>query len=87
MFVTGTKWQWIFWVLTIFAGVCFLAILAFLPETYVPVLLYREANRLRKETGDERWHSMMHDKSANESAADVLNRTVSLPALESGTRH
>ena len=32
-------------------------ILFTLPETYVPVLLARKAQRMRKETGDERYYA------------------------------
>ncbi|KAI0034037.1 major facilitator superfamily domain-containing protein [Vararia minispora EC-137] len=45
------------WVLTIFAGSCFILILFFLTETYPPVLLTRKAKWLRKTTGDVRYHS------------------------------
>lgn len=39
--VSGTSWRWVFWVLTIFAGCCFFAILFTLPETYeYATLLY-----------------------------------------------
>lgn len=79
MEVTMTNWRWIFWVLTIFAGVCFIGILFILPETYVPVLLYREAKRLRKETGDDRWHSALDDNTAREGPKDVVRRTVLKP--------
>jgi DHA1 family multidrug resistance protein-like MFS transporter len=41
-------WRWVFWIMMIFAGVCWLAALALLPETYAPVLLARKARRLRK---------------------------------------
>lgn len=51
------SWRWTFWVLLIWTGVqlCFIAIT--IPETYAPVLLRRKAQRLRKETGEERWHA------------------------------
>jgi len=32
--VAGASWRWLFWVLTMFAGFCFLIILFTLPETY-----------------------------------------------------
>lgn len=102
MSVTNTDWRWIFWVLTIFAGVCWLAIVSgvvllhlplreltapcflpqfpILPETYLPFILYKEAARLRKETGDPRWHSALDDEaSRGTSVMDVLNRTVFKP--------
>ncbi|KAJ2924999.1 hypothetical protein H1R20_g12101, partial [Candolleomyces eurysporus] len=53
--VSGVSWRWIFWLLAIFAGVCFLLIVFTLPETYGPVLLVKKAKRLRNETGDSRY--------------------------------
>lgn len=41
-------WRWVFWVMLIFAGFCWLLILFFLPETFAPVLLARKARRLRR---------------------------------------
>ncbi|KAK3048833.1 hypothetical protein LTS18_012863, partial [Coniosporium uncinatum] len=45
------SWRWSFWVGLIIAGVTWVP-LAFIPESYEPVLLLRKAKRLRKETGD-----------------------------------
>ncbi|GAA5837887.1 hypothetical protein JCM5353_006454 [Sporobolomyces roseus] len=78
MEVTGTNFRWIYWVLLIFAGVCGVGIIFILPETYVPYILHTEAARLRKETGDERWHSPMDKKQAQGISA-ILHRTVLKP--------
>ncbi|KAL8287242.1 hypothetical protein RQP46_003694 [Phenoliferia psychrophenolica] len=78
MYVTGTDWRWIFWVLTIFAGVCLVAIAFILPETYVPYILFQEAKRLRKETG-EPWHAAQ--EAGRETVGDVLRRTVLKPFI------
>ncbi|GAB7360384.1 hypothetical protein MBLNU230_g8341t1 [Neophaeotheca triangularis] len=48
-------WRWSFYVLIIWAGVEWLLILFFVPETYSPVLLRRKARQMRKDTGDDRW--------------------------------
>lgn len=42
-------WRWIFWVQMIFGGLCWVLIVAYLPETYAPVLLAKRAVKLRKE--------------------------------------
>ncbi|KIY53422.1 MFS general substrate transporter [Fistulina hepatica ATCC 64428] len=55
--VAGVSWRWLFWILTILAGVMWLLIVFTLPETYAPVLLVKKARRLRKETGDERYYA------------------------------
>lgn len=45
-------WRWVFWILTILAGVVALCMLVFGKESYAPVLLQRRVDRLRKETGN-----------------------------------
>jgi len=55
--VGGASWRWIFWVLTIFTSVCLVLVFLTMPETYVPVLLVRKAQRLRQETGDSRYYA------------------------------
>ncbi|GAA5870316.1 hypothetical protein JCM3774_004639 [Rhodotorula dairenensis] len=80
MEVTGTDWRWVFWVLTIFAGACGIGIIFLLPETYLPVLMAAEAKRLRKETGDNRYHADLDKKQATGVKA-VLERTVLKPFI------
>ncbi|OBT63065.1 hypothetical protein VE03_07439 [Pseudogymnoascus sp. 23342-1-I1] len=45
-------WRWIFYILAIITGVFSLMCLAFLQESYAPVLLARKTARLIKETGN-----------------------------------
>ncbi|GAA5901619.1 hypothetical protein JCM6882_006025 [Rhodosporidiobolus microsporus] len=78
MQVKGVEFYWIFWLLTFFAAACAAFIVFGLPETYVPYILHLEAKRLRKETGDERWHSAM-DKKQDTGIKAVLERTVFKP--------
>ncbi|KAL1707414.1 major facilitator superfamily domain-containing protein [Schizophyllum commune] len=59
MNVAGLSWRWVFWVLTIFAGTCLILIIFTVPETYAPVILKRKAERLRKETGDDRYYALI----------------------------
>lgn len=56
-FVYGSLgWRWTNWIVLILAGV--LAALSFLvPETYAPVLMRKKADKLRKDTGDEKYRS------------------------------
>ncbi|ORX38301.1 hypothetical protein BD324DRAFT_655675 [Kockovaella imperatae] len=61
--VSGTDWRWVYWILTIFAGVCLLIILFTVPETYAPAILVVKAKRLRKETGEERWYAPLEHGS------------------------
>lgn len=55
--VSGTNWRWVYWILTIFAGVCLAIIVLFVPETYAPKILAQKAKRLRKDTQEERWYA------------------------------
>lgn len=48
-------WRWVEYLEAIWTFTVFTVALFFLPETYAPVLLKRKAQRLRKETGNERW--------------------------------
>lgn len=68
--------QWIFWILTIFAGLCLVIIILVVPETYVPYLLYKEAKRLRKETGDDRWHAAQEHPDHKVTLRETLDSTI-----------
>ncbi|KAH0344175.1 hypothetical protein KCU83_g8450, partial [Aureobasidium melanogenum] len=46
-----------FRVLLIWAGIQWLLTVVLVPETYVPVLLRKEAVKVRTEIGDDRWHA------------------------------
>ncbi|KAF7185279.1 Efflux pump atB [Pseudocercospora fuligena] len=61
-----TDWRWTFYVLIIWAGVQWLLLVTFVPETYAPVLLRRKAIKLRQETGDQRWKAPI----------EIMNRSV-----------
>ncbi|KAK3496428.1 major facilitator superfamily domain-containing protein [Neurospora crassa] len=52
-------WRWVFWILTIVAGVVALCMLFFGKESYAPVLLQRRVDRLRKETGNDMLRSKL----------------------------
>jgi len=70
-------WRWTEWILTIWVFVVMAFSLFFMPELYSPVLLKRKAQRLRKETGDQRyWHP--HEE-AKISPTNILTKHVSRP--------
>ncbi|KAI0808175.1 MFS general substrate transporter [Fomes fomentarius] len=81
---SGASWRWVFWVLTIFAGVCLIVTVLTLPETYVPVLLVRKAKRLRKETGDDRYWAPLERNTMSKGAriAHVLGRPFAILVQE-----
>ncbi|WVQ79707.1 hypothetical protein IAT38_001807 [Cryptococcus sp. DSM 104549] len=82
--VSGTSWRWVYWILTIFAGVCFLAILFFVPETYAPKLLAKKAKRLRKDTGESRWYAPLEraDRTLKARLNDIVLKPFIIIALE-----
>ncbi|KIJ13801.1 hypothetical protein PAXINDRAFT_13348 [Paxillus involutus ATCC 200175] len=65
LYQAGVSWRWLFWILTLFTGVCWLQIIFTIPETYEPILLVRKAEQLRKGTGDDRYHAEMETQSVS----------------------
>ncbi|EPS93497.1 hypothetical protein FOMPIDRAFT_1026518 [Fomitopsis schrenkii] len=84
MAVAGVDWRWIFWLLAIFAGVCLIIIIFTLPETFIPILTCRKAERLRKETGDNRYWAPFERKkeSLGRHVRHVLGRPFLVLARE-----
>ena len=54
---SGTSWNWLFWICTIFSGAC-TAVVATLPETLEPLCLLKKAKHLRQTTGDQRYKAV-----------------------------
>ncbi|KAL4957963.1 MFS transporter [Aspergillus filifer] len=79
-----TTWRWTFYVLLIWTGILLAMLTLFVPETYHPVLLRRKAQRLRKETGDDRWQAPIEklDRSIARTVLQSLYRPVLLLTLE-----
>nr|GAT44087.1 polyamine transporter 1 [Mycena chlorophos] len=77
--VSGTDFRWVFW-----AGVCCIATIFTLPETYRPVLLARVAKKKREETGDTRYYAPIDRIHLTflERAENVLGRPFKMLALE-----
>ncbi|KAJ5894479.1 drug/proton antiporter YHK8 [Penicillium taxi] len=71
-----TNWRWTFYVLLIWTGILLVSLIFLVPETYHPVLLRRKAQKLRKETGDERWIAPI----------EKMNRSVTQTVLRSCLR-
>ncbi|RFU29946.1 hypothetical protein B7463_g6396, partial [Scytalidium lignicola] len=70
-----THWRWTFYLLLIWAGVQLSLIFFLVPETYHPVLLRHKAQKIRKETGDERW------KAPIEKSNKSIPRTIGYSLL------
>jgi multidrug resistance protein len=69
-------WRWVFWVLTICAGVVTIVTFIFLRETYAPKILADKAARLRKETGNPKLRSKL---ASPLPAREVFIRAMSRP--------
>ncbi|KAI0788630.1 MFS general substrate transporter [Abortiporus biennis] len=84
MVVAGVSWRWVFWLLTIFAGVCVVVVFFTLPETFVPILLVKKAKKLRKETGDDRYWAPLEklDLSFAKRVEHILARPFKILFLE-----
>ncbi|KAJ5142135.1 Vacuolar protein sorting-associated protein 62 [Penicillium atrosanguineum] len=76
---TFTTWRWTFYVLLIWTGVLLVSIVLFVPETYHPVLLRRKAQKLRKETGDDRWIAPI--EKMHRTIAQTVLRSMYRPIL------
>ncbi|KAK7059073.1 hypothetical protein VNI00_001697 [Paramarasmius palmivorus] len=76
IYVSGTSWRWVFWILALFAGACWIMIILTMPETYTPILLVQRAKQLRKETGDDRYYAPMEatKKTLSQQVENVLAR-------------
>ncbi|ORY89010.1 major facilitator superfamily domain-containing protein [Leucosporidium creatinivorum] len=73
----SVSWRWIYWVLLIFSGFCWLVAFAFLPETYAPTILRWRAEQLRKETGDDTIQT--EQERQRRSAADIAKESLLRP--------
>lgn len=78
-----TTWRWVFWATSIAAVLIQVIGLFFLQETYAPTLLKRRADRLRKETGNEKLHTEMDsDKTLVKVLQTALVRPFRLLATQ-----
>ncbi|KAJ5220535.1 MFS transporter [Penicillium chermesinum] len=73
-----TTWRWVFWSTSIAGAVIQLFGLAFLPETYTPTLLKRQAKTLRKKSGDRRYYT---EFDSSHSLASSLKTALVRPFL------
>jgi len=55
--ISGLKVRWIFIVMTLLSGCLTIIVFFALPETYVPLLIHRKAEKLKMETKDMRYYA------------------------------
>ncbi|KAF5371182.1 hypothetical protein D9758_004213 [Tetrapyrgos nigripes] len=78
---SSLSWEWIFWIMFIFAGVSSLVMIAFLPETYGPVILQKKARRLRKADPVANKDVIAEHEKQDWSFKSTLHRTLYRPFI------
>ncbi len=73
-------WRWIYWVMLIFSGVLYIALVVLLPETHHQTILKKRAKNLRKLTGDDTYRAISEVKirSLKKIAEETLLRPLIL---------
>ncbi|KAG7095089.1 hypothetical protein E1B28_005876 [Marasmius oreades] len=74
-----TRWQWVFWSVSIADALLQVAGFIFLRETYAPHILKRKAQSLRKETGKSNIHSAFEAPDRHWSS--VMGRGIVKPIV------
>ncbi|KUI64144.1 hypothetical protein VM1G_10901 [Cytospora mali] len=74
-----TTWRWMFWSTSIFQAVMIVITAVPYPETYAPLILSRRAARLRRETGDARYHTAQEKQDDGHSVFTLLFRALGRP--------
>ncbi|KAF8958850.1 major facilitator superfamily domain-containing protein [Flammula alnicola] len=73
----NTDWRWVFWLLTIFSGACWVMILLTMPETYSPIILVYKARKIRQATGDNRYYAAL--ERDNPRPSQLFNKVLARP--------
>lgn len=83
-FLSISSWRWTFWFGLVLAGFTIPFLIA-LPETYLPILLHRKAERLRQETGNQELVAVseLEEKGLGHMVTVVLTRPFRMIIYES----
>lgn len=74
-------WRWVFWIMGIFALLCWSLVVAFLPETYAPVLLAKRAKSMRAEQPEKNAAVFAELERADFSFKSIVTRTLLRPFI------
>jgi MFS family permease len=77
--VEYSTWRWMFWATTILQGILEASSLLIFYESYGPVLLRRRAEKLRNDTGDNRYHAAVERRESGRSTLWKISRSLSRP--------
>lgn len=79
MVESSVSWRWVFWMMMLFAGVCTAIVIAFLPETYAPVILLAKKKKLSKEDPAGSKDLYAEYEKQDWSIRAIINRTLLRP--------
>lgn len=86
--VVAKSWRWCFWFMLFISGLSLLICIFLMPETYAPTIMYYEARKLRKLTGNheiktaEETHEKNSVTGLKDLAADYLWRPIEISIIE-----
>ena len=84
--VVAKGWRWTFWLLLWLSAGTFVMLVAFFPETQHNNILHRRAERIRRETGDNRYYTKQElvesEVSFKEFVIEITARPFKLMVLE-----
>ena len=80
----NTSWRWTYYVVIIWATVELAMLVLFVPETHGATILKRKAQRMRKETGEDRWYAPAEREQKSFVAALKKSCTTPFSEFEGG---
>ncbi|KAK4542778.1 hypothetical protein LTR36_006154 [Oleoguttula mirabilis] len=75
----GASWRWVYWATSIIQGVLVIFCFLIFKETYAPLILERRARRLRRETGDERYYTVVARLHEGRSVRSIAQQSLTRP--------
>jgi len=69
----NTTWRWTYYLLIIWSFLQVVALVCFVPETYVPVILKQKAQRLREMTGNQNYYAPLEKENASLGRAIIIS--------------
>jgi len=69
----NTTWRWTYYCLIMWSFFQAVALICFVPETYIPVILKRKAQRLRVTTGDRQYYAPSEKENSNLGYAVLIS--------------
>jgi multidrug resistance protein len=74
-----TTWRWMFWATSAFQGVMIVISIPAFHETYGPLILHRRAEKLRLDSGEQRYHTAVERLDANKSISGIVRQSLTRP--------